>query len=634
MADFLLLDDFPTLSLKAGDHVSDESHDVDLLVRQGIAIVPYDSDSQDTILALFRQSRRLRPGLNLWSLLSSRGVDGLSFARTVRPLTIHVDAQGGNDSNTGTIESPLATIGAAERIIPMSIAHEVVVQVSPHPGAGYAWPTFRARVFTGALAAIYVIFPEVNVIVSGDTAQGGTTIEKLVTSGGLTPGALDGKTIEILDGDAAGDRRTIRDNGATDIVPCAEFSAIPTGASYRVFEPDAGNVVITTDFVPMVQGIGIMGGIGPSDSGADGSDGEYSPGVNIVNAIISVTINTNLVSDGRLILLGCVITNLGTLVRYHGQGQFLMGRQAWTTVVPPSTEPTLTSSSWVGWGVHFIGGHFVAWLGPIPYVSGFLVTDERYVAFGGEHHITGHIKGVIRAKGQDPSERAPVRISFGKPAPFASAPSMVPGKISADNDIFAAVGAEQNSFVQLYDETTITNLGTAPVIQVQLGAKFRAEKQIILAGINGGDGVQVITGGDMSITALSIHTSIDLQGTVAGQLFSIGPRALDATMADDFNNVGDFVSGARGFWDAGLTVTTNVVTLTTKGAVVAVEATTATATGPKQIQNSATPGAGAAQVVYNAQGFATVTFNATDAVTVADIYIQPEDDGTVVHAIV
>ncbi|KKM86081.1 hypothetical protein LCGC14_1282650 [marine sediment metagenome] len=575
-------------------------------------------------------------GLRVRDVPDSRGSVSFSvLGETIGPLKLFVDVATGNDNSIGSQAAPLASITEAESRIPDLVRHEVVIVVQPHSGAGYAWPTFRARIFSGALATIYVIFPEVNVIVS-DVAQSGTTIEKLVADAGLflTPGALDGMTIEILDGDAAGDRRTIRDNGATDIVPCAEFSAIPTGASYRIFEPDAGNVVITTDFVPMVQGVGIMGGIGPSDSGADGSDGEYSPGVNIVNAIISVTINTNLVSDGRLILLGCVITNLGTLVRYHGQGQFLMGRQAWTTVVPPSTEPTLTSSSWVGWGVHFIGGHFVAWLGPIPYVSGFLVTDERYVAFGGEHHITGHIKGVLRAKGQDPSERAPVRISFGKPAPFASAPSMVPGKISANNDVFPAVGAEQNSFVQLYDETTITNLGTTPVILVQLGGILRAEKQIILAGINGGDGVQVITGGDMSITALSIHTSIDLQGTVAGQLFSIGPRALDATMADDFNNVGDFVSGARGFWDTGLAVTANAVTLATKGTVVAAEATTASATGPKQLQNSATPGAGAAQVVYDAQGFAMITFNGADAVTVADIYIQPEDDGTVVHAIV
>ncbi len=573
-------------------------------------------------------------GLRVREVPDSRGSVSFSvLGETIGPLKLFVDVATGNDNSIGSQAAPLASITEAESRIPDLVRHEVVIVVQPHSGAGYAWPTFRARIFSGALATIYVVFSEVNVIVSGDTAQSGTTIEKLVTSGGLTPGALDGKTIEILDGDAKGDRRTIRDNGATDIVPCAEFTAIPTGAGYRVIEPDAGNVIIPTEFVPMVQGIGITTGIGPSGSIRDGSDGEYSPGVNVVNAIIDTPENTNLVSDGRLILLGCVITNPGTLVRYTGQGQFLMGRQTWNTVVPPSTEPTLTSSSWVGWGVHFTGGHFLSWIGSVPYVSGFLVTDGRYVAFGGDHDITGHIKGVLRAKGQDAIERAPVRISFGKSDPFVGGPALMPGKVSADNDSFAAVGAEYNTFVQLYDETTLTNLGTAPVIQVRQGGILRTEKQIILAGTNGGDGIQVITGGDMSITALSIHSTIDLQGTVVGQLFSIGPRAIDATMADDFNLVGDFVSGARGFWDAGLTVTTNAVTLATKGTVVAVEATTATATGPKQIQNSATPGVGAAQVVYDAQGFATVMFNTVDAVTVADIYIQPEDDGTVVHAI-
>lgn len=632
MADFLLLEDFPTLSLKAGDRVSDESHDVDLLVRQGIAIVPYDPDSQDTILALFRQSRRLRPGLNLWSLLSSRGVDGLSLARTVRPLTIHVDAQGGNDSNTGTIESPLATIGAAERIIPMSIAHEVVVQVSPHPGAGYAWPTFRARVFTGALAAIYVVFSEVTVLNSGDTAQGGTTIEKLVTSGGFTIGEFDGKTIEILDGDAKGDRRTIRDNTVTDIFPCAEFSAIPTGASYRIIEPDSGNVIVPEELVPMVQGMGIPNLTGPSGSVRDGSEGEYIPAVNIVNAIIAAPENTELVSDGRLVLIGCVLDNVGSIVRYTGSGQFLMGRQAWNTVVPPSTEPTLTTSSWVGWGVHFKGGYITAWLGSIPYVSGFLVTDERYAAFGGHHDITGHIKGIIRANGADGVERGRVRISFGKSSVFVEGPALTPGKISADSDSLAAVNSESNAIIQLYDETALTNLGTAPVVLVKRGGLIIFNLEIILLGVNGGDGLQVIDGGVLAVTAASTHLSINVQGSVAGQLFSIGPRAIDAIMVDDLNLSGDFVSGARGFWDTALAVTANAVTLTTIGSVVAVEATTATAAGPKQIQNSATPGAGNARVTYNAQGFATITFNATDAVTVADVYIRPDDDGTVVRA--
>lgn len=550
-------------------------------------------------------------------------------------ITMIVDDANGSDdaSQDGSASNPLKTIVEAERRISSFVDSEVIVTVKPHGGAGYEWPTFRARIFSGALAAIYVIFPEFNVVVGGDTAQGGTSLELFVTSGGLTPGALDGRTIEILDGNAAGDRRTIRDNTITDIVPCAEFSAIPTGASYRIIEPDPGNVVIPTEFVPMVQGLGLPADNGPSGSVRDGSDGEYIPAVNLVNAIISSVENTELVSDGRFVLLGCILNSSEFLVRYTGEGQLLFGRQAWNTVVPPSTEPTLTSSSWVGWGVHFSGGHWTSWVGSVPYVSGFLVTDDQYVVFGGRHDISGHIKGRLWVEGtSDAIERREVQVSFGKASSFVNGPSMTPGKISADSSV-ACVSSEGTALVQLYDETALTNLGTGPIIFASEGARIICELQIILAGANGGDGLQVVNGGFLELTALSSHVSVDLQGTVAGQLFSIGPRAINATMADDFNNVGDFVSAARGFWDIGLSVTSNTVTLTTKGSVVTVEATTATSTGPKLIQNSASPTAGAAQVTYNAQGFATITFNATDAVTVADIYIQPEDDGTMIRAV-
>lgn len=544
------------------------------------------------------------------------------------------DVNGSDDaSQDGSAANPLATIVEAEQRIAFLVESEVILTVKPHGGAGYVWPTFRARIFSGALAAIYVIFSEFNVVISGDTAQGGTTIEFFFTSGGLTPGALDGKTIEILDGAAAGDRRTIRDNTDTVIVPCAEFSAVPTGASYRIIEPVPGNVVIPTEFVPMVQGLGLPADNGPSGSVRDGSDGEYVPAVNLVNAIIDAPENTELVSGGRFVLLGCSLDAAPTLVRYSGEGQVLFGRQAWNTVVPPSTEPALTSSSWVGWGAHFTGGHWVSWIGSVPYVSGFLVTDDQYVVFGGRHDISGHIKGRLWVEGTaDAIERSFVHVSFGKASSFINGPSMTPGKISADSAV-AGVSSEGTALVQLYDETALTNLGIGPIILSSEGARVVCELQILLVGTNGGDGLQVVNGGFLELTAESAHASITLGGTVAGQLFSIGPRAINATMVDDFNNIGDFVSAARGFWDTGLVVTANAVTLATKGSVVAVEATTATSAGPKLIQNSATPAAGAAQVTYDAQGFATVTFNATDAVTVADIYVQPEDDGTMIRAV-
>ena len=50
------------------------------------------------------------------------------------------------------------------------------------------------------------------------------------------------------------------------------------------------------------------------------------------------------------------------------------------------------------------------------------------------------------------------------------------------------------------------------------------------------------------------------------------------------------------------------------------------------IQRSDSPNSGAVQVLYSSTGLPLLTFYATDAVTVADVYLQPEDDGTLIIA--
>ena len=76
-------------------------------------------------------------------------------------------------------------------------------------------------------------------------------------------------------------------------------------------------------------------------------------------------------------------------------------------------------------------------------------------------------------------------------------------------------------------------------------------------------------------------------------------------------------------WATGVAVTTHVAVMTTAGFVVAVEATTATAAGPKVQIQSGSPAAGQVDVQYDAAGIATLTFNATDAATVCAVVILP-----------
>lgn len=79
--------------------------------------------------------------------------------------------------------------------------------------------------------------------------------------GGLTVNGLVGKTVEILTGAAAGDRRSIRSNTATTIIPDAAFTAaVAAGDTFRVVEPAVviNNIMGTAlaAMPPMISGVG------------------------------------------------------------------------------------------------------------------------------------------------------------------------------------------------------------------------------------------------------------------------------------------------------------------------------------------------------------------------------------------
>lgn len=65
----------------------------------------------------------------------------------------------------------------------------------------------------------------------------------------------------------------------------------------------------------------------------------------------------------------------------------------------------------------------------------------------------------------------------------------------------------------------------------------------------------------------------------------------------------------------GVAVATNTCTTATPGGVLSVQVTAGAATGPVAIMVTGTPSAGQCRVDYNANGTATITFAAADAVT-------------------
>jgi hypothetical protein len=168
-----------------------------------------------------------------WS--SGGGVDP-TFATTTE---FHVYANGttGNDGNTGlVVGSPKLTLGAVFALIPFYCRNNVVVHLA---GTFTDW---------GVVGLSRILNSGILLIIDGGT---GTTeivastlsdINSVLTIGkaaaGWTIDAYKGYLVEILDGDAVGDIRTIQGNSGTTITPTKKFSADPgAGAHFRITRP-------------------------------------------------------------------------------------------------------------------------------------------------------------------------------------------------------------------------------------------------------------------------------------------------------------------------------------------------------------------------------------------------------------
>lgn len=161
-------------------------------------------------------------------------------------MDLYVRAIDGDDSNDGTEENPLATLQAAVDLVPYIVRHAVVIHVGAHTGNGYLIPSFKERIIHeniyvyGDGAGVGDGFTE---LVSSTAALAGSDANKVLSSGLSTSefaglGEFYGATIEILSGNAEGDRRTIGRNEEDAYIPMNPFSAnITNGELYRIVTP-------------------------------------------------------------------------------------------------------------------------------------------------------------------------------------------------------------------------------------------------------------------------------------------------------------------------------------------------------------------------------------------------------------
>lgn len=208
----------------------------------------------------------------------------------VSRIDIHVNADGGSDANSGLTDSlPLETLIEAEKRIPFVVDRPVFLHVRRHPGAGYAPPTFRRRTY---MKNIYVVGEDSVELLAGTI----TSNWNLVQTADVATGADDvlrGKSVEILSGPMAGERRTLRTNTGMTFEPMFSFSAtVPEGSTFRIFESD---VVIDT-----------------AGQNWNISEGGGEPSVGRQSAVGLVFINLKILSDAAFLEMSF----LGSLVLY------------------------------------------------------------------------------------------------------------------------------------------------------------------------------------------------------------------------------------------------------------------------------------------------------------------------------
>ncbi len=107
--------------------------------------------------------------------------------------------------------------------------------------------------------------------------------------------------------------------------------------------------------------------------------------------------------------------------------------------------------------------------------------------------------------------------------------------------------------------------------------------------------------------------------------FGSGGSGLTPNGSSGSPSLADILGGLNSVpaWETGIVVTTHVAVMTTAGFVMAVEGTAGNTAGPKSQIQSGAPATLQVDVQYDADGIATLTFNATDAITACAVVVLP-----------
>lgn len=437
-------------------------------------------------------------------------------------LYVAPDAVTASDDNVGTSsEAPLRSLNAAiRRVNEYSLAKApAVVHLS---SATYLWSETLgsiplqqpiALVGDGAGQEDDDGFSELQTAAAAAAGTGQRVVVDPV--GGLTTNVFQGKTIEILSGAAAGDRRTIRNNTATDIIPQIKFSAVVSpGDLFRIVEPAVHVSFGATGFGPgtpiHVSGIGSPGSTSPEvQPQADTSPIKSSLLLSNLNLIDTAGVN---LFQMQSTMVYCAGVQMEGATHYFSADQFSCvwsgydiegGGNGTAFRLPYELGLADDEDDWQGWGLALLDG-------AVPYIRnlrGCLVWVDNNTTSSGIYESSWKLRAGAFRNDTFNLSRGGFAARTSTRLFFETLDTNLPFLIQAQGVAGTpAIRAGSGAYIRL--ENVAIEMGSVAGVGVIAGT-------IHLHGSTGGAGGRIFLGDNVSITAPDVAVGATCGGLVS-----------------------------------------------------------------------------------------------------------------------
>jgi len=387
---------------------------------------------------------------------------------------VAADAVGASDSNPGTIAQPWSTIDhaidVANQFDEITAAYTIHVDQAVVPYA--LTKTISAKLLKGSFVIIgdgagQAGHDGFTQLLGTTSAIAGSSNVQVVTSGGLGTNTYRGKTIIMLTGAAAGDRRTIRDHNDTTIIPVRNFSAaVANNDTFRIVEPA---VQINLASAQLVIADGVGGGT-PAQSGGSFNLTGNSPAPSqpyFINLRFQCQTNTRFqIDQSSFVILGCEFTNTTFQFGTDGSSLFLgldQGGAQLEARIGSILFGAPAGTSWGGWGIYapasasLLCGRLMGFM--VALAGGLAIAGDYIWITGGEFEVSSASAAVgAIAFGPASAQNQLNHICCGFPLQIC--PNIQIRNISTGNAaLLDTTVLGKNAFVEFFNTTFVPGTG-------------------------------------------------------------------------------------------------------------------------------------------------------------------------------